>query len=361
MGALIWLLAALLVLAVVALASLLYQVLRQQGRLLLRLEALEEALAVEPPTASSNGAAARPEGIPAATPFPPFRLPDLSGREVSLEDFRGKRVLLVHWDPRCSWCSRIASELAALQQDLARRNTQLVLVSHRGNQANQAFAAEHGFECPILLQEESNPVQVFAPLGTPVAYLLDEKGRVAKPLALGAEEVPALAREAAGAKKRLTSERSLSESKLEREGLKPGTPAPAFALPDLEGRTVALEEYRGRRVLLVFSDPECGPCDALAPELARLDDEARDDLEIVMVTRGGVEENRRKTEEHGIRFPVVLQPRWKVSKDYGIFATPVAFLVDEEGVIPETVAKGGPEILRLARSALRAGKEVRSV
>lgn len=32
----------------------------------------------------------------------------------------------------------------------------------------------------------------------------------------------------------------------------PPKPAPAFALPDLEGRTVRLEDYRGKVVLLYF-------------------------------------------------------------------------------------------------------------
>ena len=42
-------------------------------------------------------------------------------------------------------------------------------------------------------------------------------------------------------------------------------------------------------------------------------------------------ENRRKVEASAVEFPVVLQPGWKLSKQYGIFATPVAFLVDEGG------------------------------
>ena len=94
------------------------------------------------------------------------------------------------------------------------------------------------------------------------------------------------------------------------------------------GRTVSLEEYRGRRVLLVFSDPHCGPCDELAPQLARLHQEHRDNnLAIIMVGRGDAEENRSKAERHGVEFPVVLQEQWKLSKEYGIFATPVAFLI----------------------------------
>ena len=63
--------------------------------------------------------------------------------------------------------------------------------------------------------------------------------------------------------------RPLSESRIVRDGLKAGTPAPGFSLPDIHGGTVSLNQFRGRKVLLVFSDPQCGPCDVLATKLAR--------------------------------------------------------------------------------------------
>jgi thiol-disulfide isomerase/thioredoxin len=39
-----------------------------------------------------------------------------------------------------------------------------------------------------------------------------------------------------------------------------GKPVPALALSDLQGRTHALTDYRGRRVLLNFWASWCGPC-----------------------------------------------------------------------------------------------------
>ena len=54
----------------------------------------------------------------------------------------------------------------------------------------------------------------------------------------------------------------------------------------------------------------------------------------------------------------MLQPGWRLSKEYGIFATPVAFLIDEEGVIERDVARGPTEILALAREALSAERRV---
>src|SRR6266545_8036127 len=57
--------------------------------------------------------------------------------------------------------------------------------------------------------------------------------------------------------------KSLARSRLNRDGLKAGTPAPNFRLPRVDGGELSLEEFRGQRVLLVFSDPQCGPCDYL--------------------------------------------------------------------------------------------------
>src|SRR5438874_1173871 len=54
-------------------------------------------------------------------------------------------------------------------------------------------------------------------------------------------------------------------------GLAVGTPAPSFVLPTLSGETTTLEALRalGKPVVLLFSDPGCGPCNALLPEIGR--------------------------------------------------------------------------------------------
>ena len=346
----VWVLLGVLLLAVVSLAWLVVQVIRQQGRLLLRIEALER------PTTTLETSETDPArgGLPLATSFPPFRLPDLEGKEIELDDFE-TRVLLVHWSPECGFCREIAADLARFQVDLRRRKTELVLVSYGSPESNRALVQAHGLDCPVLLQADRETIEGFARMGTPVAYLLDDRGRIAKPVAVGAREVPELVAEAAGSPGRLARERPLSESLIEREGLKAGVPAPTFELPDLWGRTISLADQRGRKVLLIFSDPECGPCDALLPDLARLDREHRENgLAVVMISRGEPAENQRKAEAFGVEFQVVLQPGWRLSKKYGIFATPVAFLINEEGVIERDVARGPTEILAVAREALSA-------
>jgi peroxiredoxin len=148
--------------------------------------------------------------------------------------------------------------------------------------------------------------------------------------------------------RRSRSRFGLAQSHIERDGLPAGTPAPLFELPDIAGSTVSLAGFRDRRVLLVFSDPNCGPCDQVAPHLVRLHrEQSGSDLSIVMIGRGDRNENRRKAQQHGFEFPVAVQRRWEISKQYGIFATPVAFLIGKDGVITHNVARGVDEILAL--------------
>lgn len=146
-------------------------------------------------------------------------------------------------------------------------------------------------------------------------------------------------------------DRSLAGSRINRNGLTPGTVAPAFTLPRVDGGELSLADFAGRRVLLVFSDPDCGPCDLLAPKLERLSRQAPA-VDVVMVSRGDADRNRRKVAEHGLTFPVVLQKQWQLSRQYAKFATPIAYLIDEQGRIAANVALGMDAILALASTRI---------
>jgi peroxiredoxin len=141
--------------------------------------------------------------------------------------------------------------------------------------------------------------------------------------------------------------RSLARSKIKRDGLKAGTPAPDFRLPRLDGRgDLSLAQLRGRRLLLVFSSPSCGPCLMLAPELEKFH-RGHPELDVVMISKGEPKENRAKVKEHRLTFPIALQQQWEISRRYAMFATPIAYLIDEAGVIMRDVAVGTDAILGL--------------
>jgi len=300
-------------------------------------------------------------GLEVGTAMEDFRLPDVAGNTVALSDFLGRRALLVYWNPQCGFCDMVAEDLARMESRFRDKNAELILLAYGNAESNRKLASEHKLKATILLIENSPAQQfledaAFQYCGTPSAYLIDEKGRVNQPLARGLNPVLALTRivvQEAEETVRGLPLRSLRESHIEREGLKAGTPAPEFSLPGVDGKTVELNQFRGRKVLLVFSDPQCAPCDRLAPQLAELHRQrGHNGLALVMVGRGDREKNRQKVQQYEIEFPVALQDRWKLSKQYGTFATPAAFLIGQDGVLMRNVATGADAIMKLAREGL---------
>lgn len=141
---------------------------------------------------------------------------------------------------------------------------------------------------------------------------------------------------------------------LSRGGLPVGTQVPDFSLPDLAGTPRSLTELReGKSLLLVFSDPDCRPCQELVPKLVQFQQQhCANNLEVVIISRGGMEANAAKVEEHNITFPLLLQQRWEISKKYGVVAIPAGYSIDDHGIVAKDVAIGSEAILHLARYAL---------
>jgi peroxiredoxin len=345
---------------IAVLTWLLYTLVRQHGRVLVRFDDLHDRVAaieqlVTRAAGTPEHATEQPLGLSPGTPAPDFTLPDLEGRQRQLGEFLGAPLLLVFFNPRCGFCQKIAPQLAEIGGEGAR----ILLVSRGEPGEHRRLAREHGWRCDVVLEPDWAVAESYAVPGTPAGYLVAPDGRISTPLAVGADALIALARgemdggpasDASLARARTAgvSVRDISASRINRSGLPAGTPAPNFRLPDLAGRERALAEFRGKRVLLVFSDPDCGPCDALAPELVDVHERHRDDgLEVVMISRGEPYANRAKAKELGYTFPVLLQPGWSVSKQYGLFATPVAYLIDEEGMIALEPAIGRDAILSL--------------
>jgi peroxiredoxin len=344
-------------LAILAGAWLGWQLLRQNGRLLLRVEELENRL-----DELESGEPDAPSSLPLGSPAPEFSLPDLtSGQTQSLADFRGQSVLLIFFNPACGFCRELVPKLAAVN------SLPVLIVSTGEAEANRQLFSEHPFTATALLQKEMEVASAYKANGTPSGYLISPEGNISSGLAIGADALLEIANESRSSPvtpastngdgpdrlNRFTN-RSVARSKIKRDGLKAGTPAPDFRLPRLDGRgELSLSEVRGRRVLLVFSSPDCGPCNELAPKLERFyrsdarAGEGAKKIEIIMISRGEPKENRAKVNEHGLTFPIVLQQQWEISRRYAMFATPIAYLIDEQGITVEDVMVGADAILEL--------------
>ena len=132
-----------------------------------------------------------------------------------------------------------------------------------------------------------------------------------------------------------------------------GVGAPTFRLPDLSGQFMTLDILlsRGMPVLLTFSDPECGPCNSLLPEVGRWQRDYASKLTLVLISRGTPEDNRVKAGQHGIAF-VLLQQDREIAEAYQAHGTPCAVLVRADGTMGSGLACGAEQIRELVAQAV---------
>jgi peroxiredoxin len=111
--------------------------------------------------------------------------------------------------------------------------------------------------------------------------------------------------------------------------------APLFGLPDLDGKKIQLKDFRGRLVFLNFFATWCGPCREEMPGMDRLFRSYRD--KGLMILAVNMQESAKTVrpfvQELKLTFPAVLDTKGAVSREYGIRALPVSFLVGREGNI----------------------------
>lgn len=131
-------------------------------------------------------------------------------------------------------------------------------------------------------------------------------------------------------------------------GLPFGTPAPHFALDSLDGETLTLDMLResGKPLVLLFSDPNCGPCTAFLPEVAHWQRAHADALTVAVVSRGTPEDNRTKIGDVPLT-RVLLQRDREVADAFGVLGTPTALVIRPDGTVGSLLAQAEVEIRQL--------------
>lgn len=110
-----------------------------------------------------------------------------------------------------------------------------------------------------------------------------------------------------------------------------GDRAPAFALRALDGRTVSLEEFRGRPVVLNFWYSGCPPCRQEMPLLQAYADR-HPTVALLLVDRQDAEGPARTfAASVGVRAPVLLDTEGQVTTAYRVAAFPTTVFVRPDG------------------------------
>lgn len=124
-------------------------------------------------------------------------------------------------------------------------------------------------------------------------------------------------------------------------GLDIGTLAPEFSATNMSDGVSTLARFLafGRSVVLIFSDPECGPCATMLPRLLKWQSELDERVTLVVVTRGRKDDNRAKLA--GFRPEnVLLQTDREIGASYRALITPSAMSINRQGLIESPLALG---------------------
>lgn len=289
---------------------LMLQILRQQGRMLLRIESLAgagEGFGID----ASPGEIAQ-SGLPAGVPAPAFTLAALDGATASLADLlgAGNRVALFFAHPACGPCAALLPEIAAWQRDLVDQLT-AVVVSEGGLDENRRLFAEHGMR-NVLLQVDHNVSNAYQTAGTPAAVIIESDGTIGSGVASGANEI--------------------------RELIAAAAPAPRAVPSDLLGSVAIVDALE---TTLLFWSADCGYCRMMTEDLLAWD--RQHDAPLVLVA----EREDVQLRADGLRARLVLDERGRISQAVGTGGTPMAVVIDASGTVVSEVAAGKDAVLRL--------------
>lgn len=327
-----------LVLAALALgARFALALLRQHGRLLIRVEQLEAALAnagMQLPGAGGEREAASVVGLDVGTQAPPFALRALDDASVELSTLLEPELplLLVFSDPGCGPCDALAPDIARWQREHADEVTVAVLSAGESDGVAER-AAEHGLE-RVLVDAERSVADSFEAYGIPAAVLIAPSGSVASFVAQGAEDIARL------------FERARTCEEPRPPGLPVGDPAPELTLTELGGGEIVLRERLAgdRDTAIVFWNPGCGFCRSMYEQLRALEEQPSNGGPALLVMSTGDQEAIR---DEGFKAPVLLDPDFSGAGAFNANGTPMAVLVNPDGSISSPIAIGASDVLAL--------------
>lgn len=126
-----------------------------------------------------------------------------------------------------------------------------------------------------------------------------------------------------------------------------GTKAPAFTLPDQNGKAHSLSDYAGKKVILYFYPKDNTPgCTKQACGFADRYPQFLEKGAVVLgVSKDSVSSHKSFEQEYALPFPLLSDPEkeviqaydvWKEKKNYGKVSLGVVrttYLIDENGII----------------------------
>ncbi len=112
-------------------------------------------------------------------------------------------------------------------------------------------------------------------------------------------------------------------------------PIPLFMARDLDGNVVSTAAYKGKVVLVNFWATWCPPCREEIPELVKLQDKYKDQLQILSISEDEAppEVVRAFARQAHINYPILLVTQELETDFGGVPALPTVFVINRDGGI----------------------------
>jgi len=114
---------------------------------------------------------------------PNFTLTDLQGDEHTLEEYRGKLVLLYFWTDNCDICKKEFPMVQDYYQEFQEEDAPFeILAIYVGTQqaASEEFKDDFGVTFPMLNDFSFDAVKKYNISATPTNYLVNPEGKIAR-------------------------------------------------------------------------------------------------------------------------------------------------------------------------------------
>jgi peroxiredoxin len=111
---------------------------------------------------------------------PQFSLPSLDGRELTLNDYQGKHLLVNFWATWCGPCKVEMPSLELLYRKFKKRNFAMIAVSNDifGAQVVEPYIRAQDFTFPVGLDPKLEASNQFGVISLPTTFLIDPQGKI---------------------------------------------------------------------------------------------------------------------------------------------------------------------------------------
>lgn len=119
-------------------------------------------------------------GLQIGETAPDFTLLNVQGEEMTLSDFRGKKVILNFWASWCGPCRKEMPDMQKFYETYKGNDVEILAVNltyfERKREHVDEFIKEFGLTFPIPLDVEKKQYEAYKVLTIPTTYFLDEQG-----------------------------------------------------------------------------------------------------------------------------------------------------------------------------------------